>query len=155
MKQLSRMKFTLALCCLLTGLLSSASLPSFAAAAPKLTPVLLYADEEVDVAKQQLMKMIYECMDYLETVRGVLEAKASKDEATELYERAIYIADRLDEARYRLAQITTMEEVMDLKAMVADIRVQIGDLKDQIEEFEVAVTIAIDETNFPDDNFRN
>ena len=129
-----------ALCFLLATLLPSTSLTSFAAAAPAPTPELLYADDEVEMEKQRWMAAIYECMDSYATVYSVLKAKASKAEAPELYEFAEEIAIRLDVARYQLEQITTMDEVNAIAAMVTDIRLQIERLKVQVEAFEVAVT---------------
>ena len=99
MKLLSRMKYMFALCFLLATLLPSTSLTSFAAAAPAATPELLYADDEVEMEKQRWMATIYECMDSYATVYSVLEAKATKAEAPELYKHARDIAARLDYAR--------------------------------------------------------
>ncbi len=140
MKLLSRMKYMFALCFLLIGLLPSVSSTSFAAAAPAATPELLYSDEEVEMAKQRWMATIYECMDSYATVYSVLEAKATKAEAPELYKHAEDIAARLDYARYQLKQSTNMDEINAMAALITDIMKQINALEVQVEAFEVAVT---------------
>lgn len=143
MKQINRMKYTFALCFLLTGLLPSASLSSFAAATPNPTPVLLYADEEVEMAKQNLKAAITDCMAYYSIVRSELEEKASEEEAPELYQKADEIARDLETARYRLEQVTTMNDVMDMKNLIAYIDTEIRQLRNEIEELEVDSTMCL------------
>ena len=97
-------------------------------------------DDELESAKEELMGMLSYFMYHLYISRQTLSEKATSDEAPKLYQQVDDIAARLDYARYQLDQVTSMEGIQDLKAMMEDIMMLLDDLRNQIEAFEVAQT---------------
>ena len=132
------MKFMFVLSLMLMSFMPSTIIMSFATESSSPAPILLYGDEELDVAKKDLMNMIYDCMKFLDESHQMLSEKATADEAPELYQQVDEMAKYLEYARYQLDQVTSMEGLQDLQAMVTDIRKRLEDLRYQIEKFEAA-----------------
>jgi surface protein len=74
-------------------------------------------EEDIEAAKQDLLNMIYACMEGRDYVQKNLSDKASESQAPELYQQMSEIDERLEHARYLLDKVTSMEELKDVQAI--------------------------------------
>ncbi len=97
-------------------------------------------EEDIEAAKQDLLNMIYACMEGRDYVQKNLSDKASESQAPELYQQMSEIDERLEHARYLLDKVTSMEELKDVQAMTYEIRERLEYLNKQVESFETPST---------------
>ena len=155
MKPFTHFKYVLVLTTLLMAWMPSARMMAVDAVAA--TPYQEAFYDDLEGEKNELLREVAELWNTHANLSNELKQKATAEEAPELYQRLKNLANWISMIEYIVENnITTMEDVQECWQSCKLREVELAELEKDIKAFQPATSdIAIDATNFPDENFRN